>query len=96
MPILAGIFWPGILLTTFNLVMHTAPHESRSAYLASYRLVTGLIAFAGALLGGGIAYFLSDVSLHIAGLDLMNFHVLFVLSCVGRLTIWPFVRKLQA
>jgi MFS family permease len=93
--ILTGIFWPGILLTTFNLVMITAPKENRSAYLSSYRLVTGLIAFAGALLGGGIAYLLRDFTLHVAGLCLVNFHILFILSCIGRLTIWPFVRKLR-
>ncbi|MEI7898681.1 MAG: MFS transporter [bacterium] len=92
---LTGIFWPGILLTFFNLVMITAPQENRSAYLASYRLVTGLVGFAGALLGGGLAYLLRDFSLPVAGQCLVNFHMLFVLSCVGRFALWPLVRHLK-
>jgi len=94
--VLNGIFWPGITLTTFNLVMLTAPRENRSAYLSSYRIVTGLVACAGALLGGWLAQLLCTFSCQVAGQNLVNFHVLFLLSCLGRLTLWPLVRRLQA
>lgn len=93
--VLTGIFWPGILLTLFNLAMITAPTENRSAYLASFKLVPGLSTCVGALLGGGIAHLLRDVTLPFVGQNIVNFHILFILSSIGRFALWPLVWRLK-
>lgn len=93
--VLTGLFGPGITLTFFNLVMHTAPRENRTSYLAAHRIMTGLVAFLGALLGGWIAQCLAGWHLAVAGLTLVNFHVLFILTFLGRLLLWPVIRKLD-
>ena len=93
--VLTGLFGPGITLTIFNLVMHTAPQENRSAYLAAHRITTGIIAFIGALLGGWIAQSLAGCKIMIAGQTLVNFQFLFILTFLGRLMLWPLIRKLD-
>jgi hypothetical protein len=93
--VMSGIFWPGIALTTFNLAMITAPRQSRSAYLASYRLVAGVAAFVAALSGGWLAQWLQGFSFDFAGQTLGNYHVVFAVSFFGRFLLWPMIGRLQ-
>jgi MFS family permease len=89
--VMSGIFWPGVMLTTFNLAMAMAPKKNRSAYLASYRLVSGVVACIAALCGGLLAQCLQGFSFDFAGQTLGNYHALFAISCLGRLLVWPLV-----
>jgi MFS family permease len=92
--LLTGAFWPGFTLAVFNLNMQTAPQENRTAYFAAVSLVTGLTGFAANLAGGRIALSLDGFQAALAGFPLNAYHVIFVLSTVGRIALLPAAMRL--
>ncbi len=84
-----GLFWPGFALASFNLVLGTAPDESRTAYLGVHSLLVGVSGFLASLLGGWTADLLAGASVPFLGLTLVNFHLLFAVSAAGRLALLP-------
>jgi hypothetical protein len=86
---LTGIFWPGFTLATFNLVLATAPEEGRTSYLGMYSLATGVFAFLASSAAGALAEALSGFHHRILGLNLVNLHLLFVLTTILRLALVP-------
>ena len=93
--VITGIFWPGMALATFNLLLATVPVEGRAACLGAHSLSVGLGAFLAGLLGGWIAEMLSGFHGRVFGIALVNFHLLFLLSSVGRLALLPFAFGLR-
>lgn len=91
---LTGLFWPGFTLAQFNMTMLMAPRENRSAYLAMQTVVVGGAGFAAALLAGTLADALSGISLHLGRQNLINFHLLFVMTTILRLLLLPMSRSL--
>lgn len=87
--LLTGLCWPGLNLALFNLVLGTAPAEERQSFLAAQGVLVGAAHFAAALAGGGLAEALSGFSVRMGNVQLVNFHVLFVLSSVSRLALLP-------
>lgn len=93
--IFSGVFWPGINQGLMNLLMDRAPAEGRGAYVAAFGAVNGAGTFAASLLGGVLATALSGTVLHLGGLEIGHYAVLFVISSVGRLAMaWVFSRAL--
>ncbi|MCX7049687.1 MAG: MFS transporter [Candidatus Sumerlaeota bacterium] len=86
---LTGVFWPGFNLAAFNMVLTTAPRENRSAYLAVNSMASGFSAFLASLVGGCLAYSLSQFYWRVGAQTFVNFHVLFLLSALGRLALLP-------
>ncbi|MDM7917492.1 MAG: MFS transporter [Candidatus Eisenbacteria bacterium] len=93
--ILTGLFWPGLTLATFNLVLATAPEENRTAYLGMQAAAVGVFTFASSLLGGVLAKALDDFHATVGPTALPNFHLLYILSAVLRLAILPLVFHLR-
>ena len=93
--VLSGIFWPGFTLALFNLVLHTAPQENRTSYLAMHTLVTGFAQCAAALIGGAIAHVLHDFKVTAGGLTFTHYHVLFFLAGAGRFVLLPLALRLR-
>jgi MFS family permease len=93
--ILTGIVYPGFNLALFNLLLGTAPPENRTAYLAAYNLGTGLAAFTTGLLGGWLAGMCSEWHGQVGPLMLVNFHLLFILTTLGRLILLPLALRLR-
>ncbi|HAD80995.1 MAG: hypothetical protein A2509_05055 [Candidatus Edwardsbacteria bacterium RIFOXYD12_FULL_50_11] len=92
---ISGLVWPGFALATFNLLLVTAPEENRTAYLAVQSMVTGLAIFAASLVGGWLADSLRDFKFIILGQTIINFHLLFVLSSICRISLLPLALKLR-
>ncbi len=93
--IMTGLFWPGFTLASFNLVLGTAPEESRTAYLGVQSLAVGLATFFAGILGGWIAQILEGIHVPVAGLTLVNFHVLFAASSLLRIALLPFALSIR-
>jgi MFS family permease len=91
----SGLFWPGVNLTLFNLVISTAPEENRQSYLATNGVISGLGHFAAAALGGRIALYLGDLAFPLGAQVFVNFHVLFVLSALIRIALLPSALRLH-
>jgi MFS family permease len=85
-----GIGWSGFNLTAFNLPIALSPRRNRSFYLAVYSSATGLAVFIAGTLGGLLADFLAGMETTINGCTLVNYHVIFVVSAILRLSslVW--------
>lgn len=92
--VLTGFFWPGFNLATFNLNLQSAPRENRAAYFAAISVLCGLTGFVANLLGGRLALAFQDWSGTLAGFPLNHYHIIFVISAVGRLLMLPLALRL--
>lgn len=93
--VITGIFWPGMALATFNLLLATVPEKGRAACLGVHSLGVGLGAFVAGLLGGWIAEALAGFHARVFGIALVNYHLLFLLSSVARVALLPFAFRLR-
>jgi MFS family permease len=93
---LTGVFWPGVNLAVFNIVLSLSDNEEiKENYFAVFTFVTGMGGFISSLVGGYIANLLKDFRLEIFGLNLINFHLLFIFATISRLLSLLFLRKVQ-
>jgi MFS family permease len=83
--LMSGIFWTGFNLAIFTIVLQISPREGRPYFLASTYFVNGLFTFLASFIGGVIANQLSFFKWQIYGQVFVNFHILFLLSGLGRL-----------
>jgi MFS family permease len=87
--VFGGFLWAGYNLANFNLILQLTPNEGRARAVALYQTAVFVAAVVGPLVGGYLA-------------DNVSFHLIFILSGLGRflgvgmfvwLTAWP-LRKL--
>jgi MFS family permease len=93
--VLSGFLFPGFNIASFNLLLGTADRDNRSACFAVYSLGTGLATFAAGLTGGWLAEWTAGFQWRVAGLTLLNFHLLFMLTSAGRLCLLPLAARLH-
>jgi len=93
---LTGIFWSGINLSLFNILFSlTEEKESKESYFAVFATISGIFGFLSATLGGFIAQILSNVKINILGLNLINYHLMFVFATLIRLISLLFLSKVK-
>jgi MFS family permease len=92
--ILSGLLWPGFNLALFNLLLGTAARSNRSAGFALYSLGTGLAASVAGFTGGWLAAQAMNWQFSAGSLTLVNYHLLFLLTSVGRLSLLPVALRL--
>lgn len=83
--LMGGIFWVGFNLAIFTIVLQISPQKGRPYFLASTSFVNGLFFFLASITAGIIASQLSGFRWELFGLNLVNFHILFLLSALGRI-----------
>lgn len=94
--LLTGIFWPGVNLALFNIVLSLSDQEEiKENYFAVFTFVTGLGGFISSTAGGFIANLLKNFHLTIFGLTLINFHLLFIFATLSRLLSLLFLQKVS-
>lgn len=81
---LAGIGWAGVGLTQFNLMIGSAPSQTRTVYVSAIAAVSGLAGGIAPLVGGALMEGLGRLAFPAHGFITSNYHVLFVLSTVLR------------
>ncbi|MCE9614236.1 MAG: MFS transporter [Lentisphaerae bacterium] len=92
--VVASVFGPGFGLALFSLVLAAAPEENRMAYLGVQTVVPSVVTMAGSLLGGWLAHAMHAWTWHAFGQTFVNFHLIFVLTILGRLTLIPLAHRL--
>jgi MFS family permease len=92
--LLAGVFWGGHGLASFEMPMSLAPRGQRPFYLAAFATCAGVAFAAASLLGGWLAMSL-PAHVHLLGLGLQRLQVLFLLSAAGRLLAAPLALRLH-
>ena len=83
--IFTGGLWTGFNLAAFNIPIANSPKEGRAIYLAMFSVVTGLAFFAASLMGGALAQTWHHIHWHLGKQTIVNYHLLFGVSCVLRL-----------
>jgi len=91
----AGASWAGFNLATFTLPLALSPRPARTYYIAALGIVTGVATFVASTLGGVIARVTSGYEWVVAGVPFINYHLLFVLSALGRFLSIPLLRPLE-
>jgi MFS family permease len=94
-PFWAGFCWSGFNLATFTLPLALSPRESRTYFIAAFGIVTGVATFAASTAGGVTAHIAAAYEWKLAGLTFNHYHLLFVLSAVGRLLSIGLLRPLK-
>lgn len=93
--LLAGIFWGGVILCSFNLMLKLAPPEKSSVYVAVHSTFTGLVAAIAPLIGGALTKIFAPWILVLGPLTLHGLHFLFLLSSLLRFASLPLLRPLN-
>lgn len=91
----SGLFWAGVGLTQFNLIIACSPPQRTATYAATLSAVTGLIGGIAPMVGGILLQMLAGVHISLFGLSIINYHLLFALAAVMRLAALPFLRSLE-
>jgi len=92
---LAGIFWSGIGLSLFNLLLVLSPDKGRSKFISSFFSFVGIFGVVGPLAGGTIMHFFESLSGNILGLSLNSYTILFLLSTLLRILAFSMLLKVK-
>ena len=93
--VIGSVFGPGFGLAIFNLVLTAAPRESRMGYIAVQSVVPAFVTVFASLGGGWIANAMHGLHYEIFGQTVVNFHVIFAMTLVGRLSLIPMIRDIH-
>ncbi len=90
--LMGGLFWAGVGLAQFNLLIRLSPSGSTPVYVAMMSAVTGLAGGLAPLLGGATMHLLEGWHGSFFGFPLSNFHVTFAIAGFLRLFALIFLR----
>ncbi len=93
--VFSASLWAGFNLAAFNIPIANSPNGKRTSYLALFSMITGAAFFGASVLGGLLAESLSGMSWHVGGLNILNYHVLFIISAVLRFSGGFFLRSFR-
>lgn len=88
-----GLFWAGVGLAQFNLLIRLSPPEKTPVYVATMAAVTGLSGGIAPLLGSALMSALSGWHGKFLGIPFANFHVTFFVAAVLRLMSLLLLRR---
>ncbi len=91
--LIGGMFWAGVALTQFNLLIGFSPQGKTAIYVATMAGVTGLAGGLAPMLGGVVMNALSGWHAVALGLHLSNYHITFLISALLRIAALPFLAK---
>jgi HEAT repeat protein/uncharacterized membrane protein YuzA (DUF378 family) len=90
--LMGGLFWAGVGLAQFNLLIRLSPSGKTSVYVAMMSAVTGLAGGMSPLLGGQMMHLLEGWHGNFFGHTFSNFHVTFAIAGFLRLFALIFLR----
>jgi HEAT repeat protein/MFS family permease len=90
-----GLFWSGVSLTQFNLLISLSPPQRTSVYVAAMAAVTGLAGGLAPLAGSALMRALEGWQGHLFGLTLLNYHVTFCIAALLRIGSLLFLRPVE-
>jgi HEAT repeat protein len=94
--IVGGVFWAGVGLLQFNVLIEATPPERRSVYVGALSAITGVAGGLAPVLGGVVVEALRSHPMMLMGITLNSYHVVFGLNALLRLLALPIVRVLPA
>jgi HEAT repeat protein/Na+/melibiose symporter-like transporter len=92
--IAGGLFWAGVGLTQFNLLISLSPPQKTPIYVATMAAVTGLMGGLSPLVGSAVMRALTGWSAHLFHVTLLNYHITFLIAALLRIVALPLLRPL--
>ena len=94
--LVGGMFWAGVGLAQFNLLIGFSPPGKTSIYVATMSAVTGFAGGVAPLLGGQCMNLVkaSGWHAHILGINMGNYHVTFLIAALLRIAALPILASL--
>jgi HEAT repeat protein/Na+/melibiose symporter-like transporter len=86
-----GLFWAGVGLTQFNLLIRLSPPDKTGVYVATMAAATGLTGGLAPLVGGLLMHRLAGWHTHLLGFTVLNFHVTFAIAALLRIIALAFL-----
>ena len=80
--VLASLISPGYWYGAGQWMLTLTPVKNRTTYIAWHSVIVGLLAAAGAVMGGWLMEGLKDFHAQVWGLHLINFHILAIVAIV--------------
>ncbi len=90
-----GLFWAGVGLTQFNLLIRSAPSDKTPIYAATMAAVTGLTGGLAPLLGGAMMKALEGKRYHFGSFALDEYRITFLTAAALRLIGLLTLRRVQ-
>ena len=87
----SGLFGAPLAVGPNNMVFKLSPAKNASPYMAVFNAVVGPVTAAAAILGGWLAGACSGSVFSIGAVSFGGLHLLFAISCIGRLTSLAFL-----
>jgi HEAT repeat protein/MFS family permease len=78
--LLGGLFWAGVNLSQFNLLIGTTPTERKSVYIGAMSAVTGVMGGLSPIIGGVLLTGLRGVEIHPLGWPMNNYQIVFFIN----------------
>ncbi len=91
--LLGGMFWAGVNLTQFNLIIAITPNERKSVYVGAFSAVAGLAGGLAPIVGGIILTALHDVHVLAFGVAFGAYKLLFLINAAMRFIALPFLGR---
>jgi MFS family permease len=90
--VIGGACWTGVHLARLGVMLAFSDSEGRSKYVAAMSVMFGLGGTVGGLAGGGLAWALQGVAVHVGPFFWRNWHAVFLLSILARASgLWLLV-----
>jgi MFS family permease len=93
--VLAGIFWAGFGLASFNLVIDILPSRNRTMYVAVLAALNGIVSFVANVLSGWLAESMAGIHWKIGALTMVNYQVLFIMTGLLRVPALMFLLRVH-
>ncbi|HLJ56669.1 MAG TPA: MFS transporter [Chthonomonadaceae bacterium] len=90
-----GLFWAGVNLNQFNLLIRLSPPERTGVYVATLAAVTGITGGLAPLVGGIVMHGLEGWHAHLLGFAVGNFQVTFAIAALLRVVALIFLGPLR-
>lgn len=79
-----GLFEAGINLSTNTMLLNVTPRQNSTAYIAGYSAVVNVCSAISPLIGAALIASAQGLHVDLAGIPLVNYQVLFLVSGIGR------------
>lgn len=94
--LLGGLFWAGVNLSQFNLLIGTTPTERKSVYIGAMSAVTGVLGGLSPIVGGALVTALRGVEIHPLGWPMNNYQIVFFINGMLRFIALIPLRRIRA
>jgi HEAT repeat protein/MFS family permease len=94
--LLGGLFWAGVNLAQFNLLIGTTPNERKSVYIGAMSAVTGVLGGLSPIVGGALLTALGTVEIHPLGWPMNNYQIVFLVNGLMRFAALVPLRRVQS